>query len=133
MPVTRKIEERTYELALRIIHLVRALPKDDASQIVGRQVLRSGTGIGVNVEEATPALRQAQRGARVGASSKRDFANKMSIACREARETYYWLRLIRDSNMIGAKRIELLIQELLELTKILSKTVSTARKRLAVQ
>ena len=117
MAIARKIEERTYEFALRIIHLARALPKDYASQVVGRQVLRSGTGIGANVEEA------------IGASSKRDFANKMSIACREARETYYWLRLVRDSSIIGAKRIEPLI----ELTKILSKTVSTARKRLSAQ
>ena len=121
MAITRKIEERTYEFSLRIIRLVRALPDDYASQAIGRQVLRSGTGIGANVEEA------------ISAASKRDFANKMAIACKEARETHYWLRLIRDSDMIALKRIEPLIQESLELIKIISKTVSTTRQRLAAK
>ena len=121
MAVAQKIEDRTYEFSLRIIRLVRALPEDYASQAVGRQVLRSGTGVGANVEEA------------IGASSKKDFANKMAIACKEARETYYWLRLIRDSDMLESKRIEPLIQESLELIKILSKTVSTTRRRLAAK
>jgi four helix bundle protein len=94
------------------------VPEDYASQAVGRQVLRSGTGIGANVEEA------------IAASSKRDFANKMAIACKEARETHYWLRLIRDSSMIPSKRIDPLSQESLEPIKILSKTVSTTRRRL---
>lgn len=76
-----KIEERTYQFALRIIRMVRALPEDYGAEAIGRQVLRSGTSVGANVEEA------------IGASSKRDFANKMSIAAREARETHYWLRL----------------------------------------
>lgn len=66
----RRIEDRTYEFSLRIVRLVRALPEDYASQAIGRQVLRSGTGIGANVEEA------------IAASSKKDFANKMAIACK---------------------------------------------------
>ncbi|MGQ0603148.1 MAG: four helix bundle protein [Anaerolineales bacterium] len=114
-----KIEDRTYQFALRIVRLVRALPKEYASQAMGRQVLRSGTSIGANVEEA------------IGASTKKDFANKMAIAQKEARETHYWLRLIRASDIVGVKRIALLIQEALEIKKILSKTVSTTRRRLA--
>jgi four helix bundle protein len=113
-----KIEDRTYDFALRIIRMARSLPDDYASQAIGRQVLRSGTSIGANVEEA------------IGASSKRDFANKMSIAAKEARETHYWLRLIKDSQLMPAKLIEPLIQEALEIKKILSKTVSTTRQRL---
>jgi four helix bundle protein len=66
----------------------------------------------------------------IGASSKRDFANKMSIAAREARETHYWLRLIKDSQLMPGKLIEPLIQEALEIKKILAKTVSTTRQRL---
>ncbi|MEK7326815.1 MAG: four helix bundle protein [Chloroflexota bacterium] len=114
-----KIEDRTYKFALRIVRLVKALPKDYASRAIGRQVLRSGTSIGANVEEA------------IGGSSKRDFANKMAIARKEARETHYWLRLLRDSELVKADRISSLIQEALELKKILSKTVTTTRKRLA--
>ena len=120
MAAVEKIEDRTYKFALRIIRLVSALPKDYASRAIGQQVLRSGTGIGANVEEA------------IGASTKKDFTNKMAIARKEARETHYWLRLLRDAEMMEAKRIEPLIQEALEIKKILSKTVSTARKNLRV-
>ena len=94
------------------------MPDDYAAQTIGRQVLKSGTSIGANVEEA------------IGAASKRDFANKMAIAVKEARETHYWLRLIRDSQLMPVERIEPLIQEALEIKKILSKTVSTARRNL---
>jgi four helix bundle protein len=118
MTAPAKIEDRTYEFALRIVRMARELPDDYASQTVGRQVLRSGTSIGANVEGA------------IGAASKRGFANKMAIARKEARETHYWLRLIRDSKMLPALRIEPLIQEALELAKILSKIVSTTRKNL---
>jgi four helix bundle protein len=118
MAAYQKIEDRTYKFALDIIRLVRALPKDFTSQVIGRQVLRSGTSVGANVEEA------------IGASSKRDFANKMAIACKEAREAHYWLRLIRDSEIVDVARVAPLIQEALEIKKILSKTVSTTRKRL---
>ncbi len=119
MATTEKIEERTYKFALRIIKLACALPNDYASQTIGRQVLRSGTSIGANIEEA------------IGAASKRDFADKVAIAAKEARETHYWLRLIRDSELIEARLIEPLIQEALELKKILSKTVSTTRQNLS--
>jgi four helix bundle protein len=121
MSTSVKIEDRSYEFALRIIRLVQALPADYASQVIGRQVLRAGTSVGANIEEA------------IGASSKKDFANKMAIARKEARETHYWLRLIRDSKLINARRIEPLIQESLELAKILSKIVSTTRKNLAAR
>ncbi len=114
-----RIEDRAYKFALRIIRLVKALPKDDAGRMIGRQVLRAGTSIGANAEEA------------VGAASKRDFANKMAIAQKEAREAHYWLRLIRDAEMVKPGAIAPLIQEALELKKILSKTVSTARKRIS--
>lgn len=119
MAATIKIEDRTYQFALRVTRMACALPDDYASQAIGRQVLRSGTSIGANVEEA------------IGASSKRDFANKMAIATKEARETHYWLRLIKDSQLIPAECIEPLIQEALEIKKILSKIVSTTRKNLA--
>ncbi len=72
-----KIDERTYKFALRIIKLVNALPQSKVGDILGRQVLRSGTSIGANVEEA------------YAASSKRDFVNKFSISLKEGRETHY--------------------------------------------
>ena len=111
-----KIDERTYKFALRILKLVDALPHSTKGETLARQVLRSGTSIGANVEEA------------YGGSSKKDFANKMATALKEARETHFWLRLIRDDGMIPSKQIEPLIQEALEIKLILGKTVSTSKK-----
>lgn len=110
------IEERTYRFALRVVKLVGALPGNVSADVLGKQLLRSATSIGANVEEA------------YGASSKRDFTNKMTIALKEARETHYWLRLIRDAGIWNEERTAPLVQEALELKKILSVTVKTARQ-----
>ena len=112
-----KLEERTSKFSLRIIKLVGTLPGSSLGNVLGSQVLRSGTSVGANVEEA------------IGAISKREFAYKMSIAAKEARETHYWLRLIRDSGLVKAEFS--LIQEALEIKKILSKTVKTAKERVS--
>ena len=111
-----KIDERTYNFALRIIKLVNALPQNKVGDVLGRQVLRSGTSVGANVEEAYAGC------------SKRDFINKLSISLKEGRETHFWLRLIRDSGLVTAKRIEPLIQEALEIKLILGKSVVTSKK-----
>ena len=111
-----KIDERTYKFASRIIKLVNALPKNKVGDVLGRQVLRAGTSIGANVEEA------------YAGSSKRDFTNKLAIALKEARETHFWLRLIRDSGLVPMNQIAPLIQESLEIKLILGKSVATSKK-----
>lgn len=111
-----RIDERTYKFALRIIKLVSALPHSPIGDVLGKQVLRSGTSIGANVQEAYAAV------------SSREFSQKMSIALKEARETHYWLRLIKDSELVSAIRIDSLIQEALEIKLILGKTVMTSKK-----
>lgn len=111
-----RIDERSYKFALRVVKLVSSLPHSTAGDALGRQVLRSGTSIGANIEEA------------YAAASPRDFTNKMSIALKEARETHYWLRLIKDSGLITADRTDSLIQEALELKLILAKTVITSKQ-----
>jgi len=79
------------------------------------QVLRSGCSIGANVEEAQAA------------HSKRDFIYRILIALREARETHYWLRLIRDSNAVGREHSSALISEAEQLKKVLGAIASKAR------
>ena len=110
------IEERTYRFALRVLKLVSSMPPTVAATVLGRQVLRSATSIGANVEEAK------------GASSRRDFTNKMNIALKEARETYYWLRLVRDAGILSEERLAPIVQESLEIKKILSATVRSSRE-----
>ena len=109
-----KLDERTYKFALRVIKLVSSLPRAPASDVLGRQVLRSGTSVGANVEES------------FGATSKREFTYKLNIAFKEAKETHYWLRLIRDAGLVPAKRIDSLIQEALEIKLILAKSIVTS-------
>ncbi len=111
-----KLDERTYRFALRTIGLVKELSRSGVGSVLGRQLLRSSTSVGANVEEAFRA------------SSRKEFARIMSIAQREACETHYWLRLIRDSALVPQTRIESLVQEALELKLILSKTVLTSKK-----
>jgi len=111
-----KIDERTYKFAQRILRLVVSMTPNASSDVLGRQLLRSGTSVGADVEEAYAAI------------SQREFAQKMSIALKEARETHSWLRLIRDAKLVPANRIDSLIQEALEIKLILGKTVMTSKK-----
>jgi four helix bundle protein len=102
------ILERSIAYSLRIIKLYKELEKDSVGRIIGRQLLRSGTSIGANIHEAQ------------GGQSKADFIAKLSIAHKEARESAYWLRLIREAELISASRIQDLIDETEQLIKILS-------------
>ncbi|MBI5215213.1 MAG: four helix bundle protein [Ignavibacteriae bacterium] len=111
------IQERTYDFSLRIIKLCKSIPTTREGNILAKQVMRSGTSIGANVEEAT------------GAFSKDDFTYKMNTALKEARETHYWLRLIRDSELLPAKRMSDIIQEIEEVKKILGAIVRTSKKK----
>lgn len=80
------IAEKSFEFALKIIQLYKKLQLENEF-VISKQVLRSGTSIGANIQEASAAF------------SKKDFIHKMSIASKEARETKYWLRLINKSNL----------------------------------
>ncbi len=80
------IVDKTFKFSLDIISLFKKL-QEEREFIISRQLLKSAIGIGANVEEATAA------------QSKRDFISKMSIASKEARETKYWLRLLKDSEI----------------------------------
>ena len=109
------IKERTFEFSLRIINLVQHLPENTIGRTLGKQVLRSGTSVGANVEEAESAY------------TKDDFIYKMNISLKEARETHYWLRLIMKSKLVKPNRLESITTESEELKKILGAIVSKAR------
>jgi len=109
------IQERTFEFAVRVVKLVNRLPRTTAGIVIGRQVVRSATSIGANVEEADAA------------ESKRDFIHKMSVAHKEARETRYWLRIIQAS-LANDDNVQASIQESDELVRILYSIVNNARK-----
>ena len=112
-----ELRERFYAFALEIVKFVRKLPKEMAAYEIGRQLIKSGSSIPANYEEAT------------GAFSKEDFTYKVSLAFKEARETNLWLRLLRDSGISTGDSIGNLIQESEEIRNILGKSVATAKKR----
>ena len=80
------IIDKTYKFALDIINIYRQMLKQNEF-VLSKQLVRAGTSIGANAEEATAA------------QSRKDFISKMSISSKEARETNYWLRLLRDSQL----------------------------------
>jgi four helix bundle protein len=110
------IRDKSFVFALKIIELSASLKKDSNYEIAS-QVLRSGTSIGANVEEAQAA------------QSRKDFISKLSISSKEARETKYWLRLIKESKITNYK-IDELINECDELVSILTKIVKTSSEKI---
>ena len=109
--------ERLLVYAARIVKLVASLPKTPVGRRIGDQLLRSGTSVGANYEEAQ------------GAESKTDFTHKLQIALKELRESRYWLRLLAVSETIPPHRLEEIINEATQLRAILSKAVATAKQR----
>ena len=117
--------ERTEKFAESIIKLAEKITKTVITAPIISQLVRSGTSIGANMEEAD------------GAASKNDFINKVTIARKEARETRYWLLLIKRSDLLENKEndkiIDELITEVLELMKILSAIINKAREAKTVK
>lgn len=82
------IQQKSYEFALKSVTQYKKIVMEHKEYVLSKQFLRSSTSIGANIEET------------IGAQSERDFLSKISIAYKEARETHYWLRLLKDSNYI---------------------------------
>lgn len=112
----RDLEERTYQFALKIIRLVSKLPRNKVADIIRGQLLRAGTSVGANYEEADGAL------------TRKEYFYFVSVARREAKESNYWLRLLRDSKIGPKDEIVPLIVESKELTKIFSSIVLKSKK-----
>jgi four helix bundle protein len=111
------LKEKSYAFALRVVKLFQFLATDKKEYVLSRQILRSGTSIGANVEEAY------QR------ESKADFIHKLAIANKEAFETHYWLRLLRDSSILTTKQAESLMGECDELQCMLVAAIKTSKTR----
>lgn len=113
----RDLPDRTFEFARRVVKLCRSLDQTPGvSRTLANQLLRSGTSIGANVEEG-----QASQ-------SRADFIAKYSIACKEARETHYWLRLLVASEVVKGLKLDELIDEANQLVAILTAIIKTTRK-----
>ncbi len=109
------IQDKSFDFAVKVIGLYKELVSEK-EYVISKQLLRSGTSIGANVEEA------------IAGYSKKDFASKMSIALKEARETSYWLRLLEKSELTK-KQVTTQMKDADEIVKILSAIVKTAQQR----
>lgn len=115
--VKRDLPERTFEFARRVVQLCQLLDQTPGvSRTLANQLLRSGTSIGANVEEG-------QAG-----QSRADFLSKLSIACKEARETHYWLRLLAATELVPEPRLTDLLDESNPLVAILTTVIKKTRR-----
>ena len=111
----KDLKERSFEFAKRVIFLCQKLEqRSGVARTISNQLLKSGTSIGANIEEAH------------GSQSKADFTAKMYISCKEARETHYWLRLLIETKMISEKQLADLLDESNQLISILTSIVKKA-------
>ena len=112
----KKIDERTFDFALRVVDAYRFLLRKKEF-VLSKQFLRSGTSIGANVVESQAA------------QSRNDFISKMSIASKEARETAYWIRLLKRSGYFeGYEKVDILKKDISSIMRILTSIVKTTRE-----
>ena len=109
--------DRTKLYARRIVRTVSALPKTTVAQVLGKQVLRSGTSVGANYREASRAR------------SRAEFVAKMGDCLKELSESEYWLELLSEEEVVASEKLVPLLAETRELTAIFVTSIKTARSR----
>ena len=110
------VVQKSYAFALQVIQLYKALV-EKKEYVLSKQILRSGTSIGANIHEAVASV------------SKRDFIHKLDIALKEARETLYWLNLLKDGKFINNDEFNKLSNLCGEIVKILNSIILTTKER----
>ncbi len=110
------IQQKSYTFAVRIVKLYQYLCEKRKEFVISKQLLRSGTSIGANVEEA------------IGAQSRKDFISKLSISYKESREVHFWLRILKDAEYITEKMFVSFIKDVEEILKLLASILKTTKK-----
>jgi four helix bundle protein len=109
------VQTKSYDFALKIIRIYKYLSQEKKEFVLSKQLLRSGTSIGANVEES------------IGGQSKADFFAKITIAYKETRETSYWIRLLKDSDYLTPEQSDDLLNDVEELLKIIGSIQKSVR------
>lgn len=110
------IQTKSYDFALKIVKLHRSLVENKKEFVLSKQLLRSGTSIGANIEEA------------IGGQSEKDFYAKLTISNKEARETKYWIRLLKDSEYLDKEIANDFLNNVEELLRIIGSIQKTLKK-----
>ncbi|MDR2206169.1 MAG: four helix bundle protein [Flavobacteriaceae bacterium] len=114
------IQQKSFAFAVRIINVYKYLISEKKEFVLSKQVLRSGTSIGANIEES------------IGGQSDKDFLSKLSIAYKEARETAYWLRLLLATDYLNQEQADSLLNDAEEICKIIGKIQITIKNKLRI-
>lgn len=118
METENTVQIKSYQFALRVVNLYKYLISEKKKEyVLSKQILRSGTSIGANVEEA------------IGGQSKSDFIAKLQIALKESRETHYWLRILIDSNYLDRKSGQSILNDCEELIKLITSILKTSKSK----
>lgn len=113
------IREKSYSFAIDVVIFCKEiLIKQKKEYVISKQLIKSGTSIGANVEEA------------INAPSKKDFVNKLSIALKESYESRYWIFLLRDTHYVDAKEVQVLLEQMKEIIALLTAIIKTSRESL---
>lgn len=115
MKTENVIAEKSFQFSLRIFKLFGHLKQQKIERELALQLLRSGTSIGANVQEA------------IGGASRKDFIHKLTIAYKESRETNYWLRLLSESGLLEKKLATSFIKDCEEIIKILTAIINSSK------
>lgn len=110
------VQIKSYAFAVRIVKACQYLNNEKKEFILSKKLLRSGTSIGANIEEA------------IGGQSDKDFFAKLTIAYKEARESHYWIRLLKDTDYLNQEETNSLINDVEELLKIIGTIQKTMRE-----
>ena len=109
------VQVKSYAFAIKIVNTFKVLQQDSKEFVLSRQLLRAGTSIGANIEEA------------IGGQSRKDFFAKLTIAYKEARETKYWIRLLTDTKYLDKETSRILLEDIEELLGIIGSIQKTIR------
>lgn len=112
------VQSKSYAFAIRIVKACNWLQTEKKEYILSKQLLRSGTSIGANIEEA------------IGGQSKKDFYAKLTISYKEARETKYWIRLLTDTEYLTKTQSEPLLNDIEELLRLIGSIQKTIKNSL---
>ncbi len=112
------IQQKSFAFAVRVVNLYKYLAEEKKEYVLSKQLLRSGTSIGANIEESA------------GGQSEKDFISKISIAYKEARETMYWIRLLNATGYLNNDETQSILSDAEEICKIIGKIQITMKTRI---
>ena len=110
--------DKSFKFAVRVVNLYKYLSKDKKEFILSKQLLRSGTSIGANINESQEA------------QSKADFISKLSISLKEARESKYWIELLKETNYLTDNEADNILDDLIEILKLLISIIKTTKENM---